>query len=275
MQLVELQTVLSQLLAHDVALFAISYDSVETLRAFAERNAIAYPLLADEGSRIIRELGMLDEDLDAHQGEFGVGVRDNQRGVCYPGVFILDQDGVVSDRRFQRNYRVRESGHDLLAQMLGGGPAADTSPTEAEAALGEPELQIRAYLDSPTYWRYQRIFLHVDLTVAPGYHLYAPPVPDGYTALGIEVEADSAEIGQPDLPPAQPFRVDGLDEDFWVYDGSLRLNVPIEFILDRGAPAVDRAIRVTLEYQVCSATVCLPPATTTLELSVSPRPDVD
>src|SRR4029078_1593071 len=101
------------------ALFAVSYDPVSSLADFAQRNRIDYPLLADEGSRVIRELGLLDEDLEAHHTEFGGQVRDEQRGVCYPGVFILDERGGVVHRRFQRNYRVRESGTSLLAQALG------------------------------------------------------------------------------------------------------------------------------------------------------------
>ncbi|HVA23272.1 MAG TPA: redoxin domain-containing protein [Chloroflexota bacterium] len=71
MQLVELQKIAGELASRDVAPFAISYDSVETLGAFAERNAIGYPLLADEGSNAIRGLGMLDEDLDQHHAEMG------------------------------------------------------------------------------------------------------------------------------------------------------------------------------------------------------------
>ena len=68
MQLVELQEVLGALQAHDVALFAVSYDSVETLGEFSMRNGITYPLLGDAGSHVIRSLGLLDEDLDTHHG---------------------------------------------------------------------------------------------------------------------------------------------------------------------------------------------------------------
>jgi peroxiredoxin len=269
-QLVELEEILGALHANDVALFAISYDSVETLRDFSARHGVTYPLLADVGSHVIRSLGILDEDLDAHHAQFGVGVRDDQRGVCYPGVFVLDQDGVVRQRRFQRNYRVRESGRDLLAQALGTALPGETLP---DATLGEPEVQIRVHLDSPTYWRYQRLHLRVDLTVAPGYHVYARPIPEGYTPLSLTVEAEPAEIGQPTLPPASPFRVEGLDEEFWVYEDAVRLTVPIEFVMNRGEPGGDRTVRVTVEYQVCSATTCLPPTRSTLDVVVHERPE--
>jgi peroxiredoxin len=271
-QLVELQGILAALQATDVALFAVSYDSVDTLRDFSARYTITYPLLADVGSVAIRALGLLDEDLDVHQAQFGVGVRDDQRGVCYPGVFVLDQNGVVSERRFQRNYRVRESGRDLLAQVLGTSLPGETLP---DATLGEPEVQIRAHLDSATYFRYQRLHLTIDLAIAPGYHVYASPVPDGYTALTVSIAAEPAEIGEPSMPLPSAFRVEGLDEEFRVYEGDIRLQVPIEFIMNRGDPAGDRTVRVTVEYQVCSANTCFPPSLATLDLVVGERPDAD
>jgi len=51
---VELQGITKDLDARGIALFAISYDAVETLAAFAAKHGITYPLLADAGSRVIR-----------------------------------------------------------------------------------------------------------------------------------------------------------------------------------------------------------------------------
>ena len=113
----------------------------------------------------------------------------------------------------------------------------------------------------------------VELSVAPGYHLYASPIPDGYTPLKVTVAAKPAEIGEVVLPPAHPFRVDGLDEQFWVYERTVRLTVPIEFVMNRGEPAGDRTIRLTVTYQACSATDCYPPTLASLELTVSERPE--
>jgi len=144
---------------------------------------------------------------------------------------MLDQDGVVSERHFQRNYRVRESGRDLLAQVWG---ARLPGETLAEVTLGEERVGIRAHLNSPTYWRYQRVHLMVDLTITPGYHLYAAPVPDGYTRLALEVAAELAEIGAPRFPSPNVFHVAGLNGEFWVYESAVRLAVPIEFVMNRG-----------------------------------------
>ncbi|MFN0071740.1 MAG: redoxin domain-containing protein [Chloroflexota bacterium] len=270
MQLVELQDVFSTLRQHEIALFAISYDPVSALADFAERNAIEYPLLGDEGSHVIRALGLLDEALETHHAEFGGTVRDEQRGVCYPGVFILDERGVVSQRRFQRNYRVRESGASLLAQVLDISPSDETAPETVDGPL----VQIAARLDSPTYWRYQRLRVIVDLAIAPGAHLFAHPTPAEYTPLSIEVTADRAVIGAPSLPAPVPFQLAGHGEQLWVHAGQLRIAVPLEFVMDRGEPMGDQTIGVRLRYQACTATICEPPREVMIQLVARERPSV-
>jgi peroxiredoxin len=46
--------VLPALAANDVALFAVSYDAVAILSAFAETHGIGFSLLSDEGSVVMR-----------------------------------------------------------------------------------------------------------------------------------------------------------------------------------------------------------------------------
>jgi peroxiredoxin len=269
-QLVELQSVLKKLREKNIELFAISYDSVDTLADFAQRNGIKYSLLADEGSQVIRALGMLDEDLDAHHAAFGGQVRDDQRGVSYPGVFILDEDGVVTERRFQRNYRVREAGGSLLAAIVED-ESYDSAP--ASTSEGSP-VRVSAHLDSPTYWRYQRVHVIVDVTIAPGAHVFAPGSHPDYIPLTVEVSAERGEIGDAELPESVPFKLEGLDDELRVYERSIRISVPLELIMERGEPMDEQTIGVRVRYQACVETTCYPPAEATLELKVSARPDV-
>jgi hypothetical protein len=46
---------------------------------------------------------------------------------------------------------------------------------------------VRAWLDSATYSLFQRLHLTVELAIAPGLHVYASPVPEGYTSLSVEI----------------------------------------------------------------------------------------
>jgi peroxiredoxin len=59
-QLVELQRVLPELETAGYCMYAISYDTREQLRNFADQHGIRYPLLSDVGSVVIKQYGILN-----------------------------------------------------------------------------------------------------------------------------------------------------------------------------------------------------------------------
>ena len=61
--------------------FAVSYDPVPILASFAERYGITYALLSDEGSRMIRSLGLLNTHIDEQAAHYGRPVEEHHRGV--------------------------------------------------------------------------------------------------------------------------------------------------------------------------------------------------
>jgi hypothetical protein len=245
----------------------MSYDSVETLAGFAAKHGITFPLLADEGSPTIRHLGMLDEDLDRHHAEFGRTVRDDQRGVAYPAVFLLDRDGIVIEKRFHRNYRIRDTGTGLLEAALG--IAAPRHGPE-EVAEGEA-VRVSAYFDSPTYRPYQQLRLTVELTIRDGWHVYAGPAPAGSVAVGAEIAPlEGLDSGTPAWPAGRRARVAGLEEEFSVLDGVIRGTIPVTFAAAAGRG--DVRPEVAVHYQACSENACLPPATVRLSLLVREAP---
>ena len=158
-------------------------------------------------------------------------------------MFLVDEHGVVTQRRFQRNYRVRESGAGLLQQALGIA-SPESGPLRE---LDQARVRIRAHVDSPTYWRYQRLNVVVELDIAAGAHIYAAPTPEGYVPLSIEVAGDAAAVvGSARWPASTPWRLAGLDEHFQTFDGSLQVVVPFEFIVQRGEPMGDRTVQVSV-----------------------------
>ena len=260
----ELQKIAAELDVNGVALFAISYDSVATLKAFADKHGITYPLLADERGRVIRELGIRDDELDTHHAEFGRPVQDFQWGVAYPGIFLLNRNGVVTRKRFHGNYRTRDTGGGLLEAALG---IASERHGAEQTAAGDEAVRVRAYVDTPAYRPYQRFLLVAELTVAPGYHVYAAPIPEGYVPLTVEAEPIEGLIaGEASWPAPHPFKVQGLDEDFRVLEGDVRGTLPHSLTkMDAG----DQVITATIRYQACSETLCLRPAAVRVELPVS------
>ncbi|MGH2492813.1 MAG: protein-disulfide reductase DsbD domain-containing protein [Candidatus Limnocylindria bacterium] len=77
-------------------------------------------------------------------------------------------------------------------------------------------------------------------------------------------------MGTPRWPETKPFRVEGLDEQFAVYEGSVGIAVPVDFIVNRGSGPV--RLEIVLRFQVCSERECLPPTSLALTLTVPEAP---
>ena len=265
MQLVELQNAWRNLEQAGVAIFAISYDSSEVLAAFAEKRGITYPLLSDQGSHTIHSLGLLNEQHLVEQHAFyGIQTRDEQRGVAYPGTFVLDERGIISEKHFEQSYRVRPTARMFEEYALGASKRTPP-PADAPRASGGT-LDVQVWTDAPTYRPFQQVRLHVDLSLPSGMHVFASPVPDGFTPLMLQVEPlDGLEVGPPALPAAQPFTVAGLDEHFVVYEDSIRAMIPLRFTKNLGSTAVT----LRMEYQACTPTVCFRPTTLRVDLTLN------
>ena len=243
---------------------------MSALGTFAAAHGITYPLLSDEGSRVIRDLGLIDTELEAHHATFGIKTRDDQRGVPFPVTFVLGADGRVERVLAEENYRVRAGGRRLLAELLG--PSAAATADALSVSARETVVSATVRLDSPTYYAYQRLGLQVELSIAPGWHVYGPSTPDGYVPLALTVSSTptGARVGPVAWPATRPFHVAGLDEEFAVYDGTVRIDLPVEFIIDRGSG--EARIDVAIAFQACNATECFAPSAVTASLAVPEAP---
>ncbi len=206
---------------------------------------------------------MIDPSIDLRSVGPAVGTR-------FPDVRLPDQSGDVVDKRFYQSYRERETGVGLLEDALHlASPRHGAEDRESVAAV-----QIQAHLDSVTFAYYQRLRLTVKLTIPAGFHVYGPPVPEGYVPLSIEVSPiDGLVVGEARWPPSHPFRIAGLDEEFWVYDGVVRGSLPLTFALPPGSG--DQTIRMGVAFQSCDATTCLVPTRVSLSLPVEETGLVD
>lgn len=145
------------------------------------------------------------------------------------------------------------------------GLAESNPPAEALNASG-PGLEVRAWTDASTYRPYQQVRLHVQLTLPSETHVFAAPVPDGYTPLSLEVDAlDGLSVGQPEFPTPKSFTVEGLEEKFQVFEGALRLVLPLQFTKNLGSAVVP----LRVEYQACTPAVCSAPTTLHVEVPLN------
>jgi hypothetical protein len=246
-----------------IALYAVSYDAVDILRAFADEHGISFPLLSDQASHVMRRLGLINERVQEDHAAYGIPANPRHQNLPYPGVFVLDEAGIVTRRRFHESYRERDTGTGLIATALG----IHDAPSEAIATSPRDVVSVRAWLDSPTYGFFQRLLLTVEITVAPGFHVYGNPAAEGTIPLSVEVTPiEGVEVGAATWPAPGPFRVNGLDVEFRVHDGTIRGFLPVVFSGPPGAG--DHILEVAVTHQACDASSCLAPASTRFELVV-------
>lgn len=316
----QLQQNLDQFDRAGISVFAISYDSVEAQAEFAEKYGIKYFLLSDANHEAIEATGILNHlavPLESEPGlattaetilkvaPFATGVTERNLGEAYfgmpyPGSYLIGTDGRVIEKLFYRHYRTRPSAETVLRSGFGVDFEVRDKPTGEASGEG---VQIRATLGSDAMTYMERSLLYVEIDLAEGLHLYGSPVPDGYVATTVTVDApDSVEIGPARYPATRPFAVAGLDETFHAFEGSVEIAIPVyyvredfEHLLRRAhflareleepsagivrqltahaedtRPPTEHSVRldVSVEYQACTADACLMPQTQRLQVDV-------
>ena len=101
----ELQDHIEEFERHGVQAVGLLYDSPQTLDRFTRKHRLTFPLVSDRGSKVIRELGLLNREYDPATRYFGVP---------YPGIFLLDSSGTIVAKFAEKDYRKRPLFDDLL-----------------------------------------------------------------------------------------------------------------------------------------------------------------
>lgn len=81
----QLQNDIETIEAAGIQIIGISYDSVETLKEFADEKEITFRLLSDPDNQTIEAYGVLNE-----------GAKGKQAGIPHPGTFLVAKDGKVA-----------------------------------------------------------------------------------------------------------------------------------------------------------------------------------
>ncbi|GMU39281.1 MAG: hypothetical protein AMXMBFR23_01470 [Chloroflexota bacterium] len=170
-QLRHLQEHLPAFEAAGVALYAVSYDSVPTLAEFSGLEGIGYPLLSDEGSVLIRALGILNDLVLPEEDVYGIP---------YPGAYALDGAGRVTHKFFFRHYRDRIAPLAVLRETFGADVDLSACP-RVEASAGG--LRVRAVLGDTSLVPHQH---------TPCYVSISPTRP-----ATVRITADDVEAGTP------------------------------------------------------------------------------
>ena len=250
----ELQAALPALEAAGVWPVALSYDSQPALAAFAAERGITFPLLADAGSVVIRQLGLFNPTFAADHPRYGV---------AQPGTFLLDLDGRVTRAIVHESQTVRDAWPTAVHGVVDLGAAA--GPVAQHTAEG---IRLTLALDSASYAPRQRLGLRVRVQIAPGAHVYGRPLPDAYTPLTLSITAPPGVTVEPvAYPPPTPLPLPALGETLPVYTGQVELTTYLTLQEVRD----DLELQATVRWQVCTDTDCLLPGAVTMTLPVRQR----
>lgn len=232
---------------------AISYDSVPVLRHFADRKGIRIPLLSDANSRIIRDFGILNEQVPKENFAYGIP---------HPVVYLVNSAGVVEGRYFEQDYRQRFTVSGILLRRFGVSPQADAGQAEAK------HLTVRSTASAAIVRGGQRLALMLEIEVKPGFHVYAPGQED-YIPIAWNLAASGGwTAGEVAFPAAKRISVEGLG-NLQVYDGKLLLARDLTIgsanTIKPLLQGAELAVAGTLRYQACDDRQCFPPESVPLE----------
>lgn len=264
-QLVELQRALPRFEAAGIKLYAVSYDDRDALAEFARHHGITFPLLSDRGSKVIRRFGILNRFVTPDQVP--------HYGIPFPGTYLVDEEGTVTAKFFQRSLAARATAEAVIDEALGEILLGEDEPS---AAAGEDEIRIRATLHGGggelKFGAMRQLVVRFEL--APGLHLYDEPVPEGMVATRIELDAPEGLHSLDWIKlPTRPLALPGMRQELQVWEGRVDFVLPVwadgdisGLVDDTGTRPVEIGIRI--HYQACDDQACRIPQHASLKLTV-------
>ena len=244
----QLQSAVPRFEKQGVRLAAISYDSQEILKFFADRRKVEYPLLADPDSKIIQAYGV-----------FNAEATGMQKGFARPGYFFIDTSGIIREKFFEAKYRERLTGNSIIAKLFPelGQEVVDT--------VEAPHLQLALEQSDRTGVPGTRITVSAEIKLPPDVHVYAPGA-QGYKPVKLVLdEMREVELKPAVYPPSKILYLPAIKESVPVFEGTFRIDLDIrvssssEFWGSLGKDGKTFTIAGKLEYQACDKTICYTP----------------
>ena len=106
-QLVELQSGVENIKKEKAVLWAINFDTPETLKTVKSDLNITFPLLSDAGSKIIDTYGVRNKEKDG----------TDQEGLAKPTIFILDKEGKITATFAYESVGKRHGSEDIIKAL--------------------------------------------------------------------------------------------------------------------------------------------------------------
>ncbi len=238
----QLEASLDEYTAAGLGVVAISYDTVDILKSFADRmGGFSYSMLADPNSEIIETYGIRNPNPEP-------GSRTD--GMAFPGIYIVDVNGIVQEKWFEDSHRIRPTAQTILMKTVGADGGRRT-----EVQL--PQFEFTAYASQDEVRPGNTVVVVADVVLPERMHLYAPG--SDYTAADLSiVETEHVLQGALDLPEHEILYLEPIDESVPVYYGTAKIQREISLSPAYRDETV--SVDVVLSYQTCDDEICFPPA---------------
>jgi len=248
-QIVELDRTRDEFTRLGLGVAAVSYDTSEALHTFAQRRGIHIPLLSDSESKVIREVGILNESIDKN---------DPAYGVPYPCSLVLDAEGVLAGKFFEDNHRRSYTFAAILSSSLG------IKPASVDNELHGDHLTVTSAASDTIVTVGKRVSLTADIELEPGMHVYAAGAQD-HIPIECKIVQSAALAGSEiQFPAPDQLRLRAFNEIVPAYRGRFRIRGTVTIADDESLRrAVDPAgyfwVEAPLRYQACDEETCYPP----------------
>jgi len=287
-QLLELQSQYDTLRKDGLGLVGISYDSEEILAAFSQQHGITFPLLSDVGSDTIKRYGILNTVAEEGLGPNGQdpdviaqvklyvsanGANERQRGIPFPGTFIVDRSGRVTARFFEDSYTVRNTVSNIRVRLN------NLNTSVAATSVASKQLDVVTYPSDTAIAPGNRFSIVAQITPHNGVHVYAPGAAN-YKVVELKVlPSKYIRTFKTVYPKSEIYFFKPLNERVPTYQKAFTISQDI--VLDgqastRTALAKQTSMTIggVLTYQACDDRLCYDQVTLPLSWTIGLKPIV-
>lgn len=243
----------------------MSYDDSRALGDYVETSGVEFTLLSDVDSEVIKRYEVFNTIVQPEDVPF--------YGVPFPGFFLLNEDGVIIDKLFNRHFAHRDGVEAILDSYAGRVAPGANEPIAA--ASEDDGVSVTAFLRGGggvlRVGPRRRLIVRVEMP--DGLHIYGEPVPTGMVATSITIDGpEGFRHNSAEPPPTHAFELPGIGEPLYVWDGT------VDFVMDvwadstmaqaiaAGTESIE--VDVIVHYQACDDTQCFIPRSRTLKLEV-------
>jgi len=262
-QLMDLQRARARFEQQGLKLAAISYDTVEILKSFADRRQIEFPMLADPDSQVIRAYGVLNAEATGRDA-----------GMSLPGYFFIDANGVIREKFFEarENYQERYSANSIIAKLF---PELTAQVSQNVAA---PHIQLAVAQSDRIGAPGSRIGLSAEVKLPAGVHVYAPGA-QGYRVTELKIQpSPDFTLASAAYPKSKSLYLAAIKETVPVYEGNLLITQDVVFAFSPafmgslGADGKTVDVQGEFRYQACDERICYLPETVPVKWQVQVMP---